>query len=186
MKERIFDPLGMTRTVLDLDGSEARALSGGNITSLFERDKDGHLTQDDSWSVLPPFRGCACVKSTASDISRYYKMLSDGGVWEGRQVIPAEAVDLLIGRSFPTEERPYYCLGLEKRLIAGKIVCDHSGGLHGVSTKGGFIEGGYGIAVLCNEGDVSMEEFQWICYNYILGLPLETTHRWAEPKRQYI
>ena len=37
------------------------------------------------------------------------------------------------------------------------------------------------IAVLCNEGDVSMEEFQWICYNYILGLPLETTHRWAEP-----
>ena len=26
-----------------------------------------------------------------------------------------------------------------------------------------------------------MEEFQWICYNYILGLPLETTHRWAEP-----
>lgn len=181
MKERIFDPLGMTRTVLDLDGSEARELSGGNITSLFERDKDGHLTQDDSWSVLPPFRGCACVKSTASDISRYYKMLSDGGVWEGCQVIPAEAVDLLIGRSFPTEERPYYCLGLEKRLIAGKIVCDHSGGLHGVSTKGGFIEGGYGIAVLCNEGDVSMEEFQWICYNYILGLPLETTHRWAEP-----
>ena len=116
--------------------------------------------QDDSWSVLPPFRGCACVKSTASDISRYYKMLSDGGVWEGCQVIPAEAVDLLIGRSFPTEERPYYCLGLEKRLIAGKIVCDHSGGLHGVSTKGGFIEGGYGIAVLCNEGeDVYKRQF---------------------------
>ena len=108
-------------------------------------------------------------------------MLCDGGKWKGRQVIPAEAVDLLIGKSFPVQERPYYCLGLEKRLIAGKVVCEHSGGLHGVSTKGGLVEGGYSCAVLCNEGDVDVDDFQWICYNYILGLPLETTHRWAEP-----
>lgn len=181
LTERIFRPLGMTRTILDLDGSEARALSGGNMTSLFERDDDGSLLQDDNWSVLPPFRGCACVKSTSDDITRYYKMLCDGGKWEGRQIIPAEAVDLLIGKSFPVQERPYYCLGLEKRLIAGKVVCEHSGGLHGVSTKGGLVEGGYSCAVLCNEGDVDVDDFQWICYNYILGLPLETTHRWAEP-----
>ena len=184
LTERIFRPLGMTRTILDLDGSEARALSGGNMTSLFERDDDGSLIQDDNWSVLPPFRGCACVKSTSSDITRYYKMLCDGGKWEGRQVIPAEAVDLLIGKAFPVQERPYYCLGLEKRLVGGKVICEHSGGLHGVSTKGGLVEGGYSCAVLCNEGDVDVDEFQWICYNYILGLPLETTHRWAEPNGQ--
>ncbi len=181
MKERIFDPLGMKRSVLDLDASEARQIAEGNLTSLFERDSEGNLTQDDGWSILPPFRGCACVKSTSEDITRYYKMLSDGGIWEGRQAVPAEAVELLIGRGFPVSERPYYCLGLEKRLIDGKIVCEHSGGLHGVSTKGGLIEGGYSAAVLCNEGDVDVDEFQWICYNYILGLPLERTHRWAEP-----
>lgn len=78
LEERIFRPLGMTRTVLDLDGSEARKLAEGNITSLFERDEDGKMVWDDNWSVLPPFRGCACVKSTARDMAKYYQMLADG------------------------------------------------------------------------------------------------------------
>ena len=181
LKKRIFEPLGMTRTVLDLDGSEARELAGDNMTSLFERDDDGNLLEDDNWSVLPPFRGCACVKSTSSDVTRYYKMLSDKGVWEGKQVIPSEAVEILVGREFPERERPFYCFGLEKRLIDGKVVCEHTGGLHGVSTCGGFVEGGYSAAVLCNEGDLDVQDFQWVCYNLILGLPLETTHYWAEP-----
>ena len=44
LEERIFRPLGMTRTVLDLDGSEANKLgSDGNITELFEKDEDGNL-----------------------------------------------------------------------------------------------------------------------------------------------
>ena len=171
----------MTRTVLDVDCGEARALAGDNITSLFERDDDGKLVWDDNWSVLPPFRGCACVKSTAKDITRYYQMLSNGGVWEGKQVIPAEAVELMVGKAFPLREKYYYCMGLQKRLLGGRMVCQHAGGLHGVSTEGGFMEGGYGVAVLCNEGDLDVEEFQWICYNYILGLPLETEHYWDIP-----
>lgn len=181
LEERIFRPLGMTRTVLDLDGSEARKLAEGNITSLFERDEDGKMVWDDNWSVLPPFRGCACVKSTARDMAKYYQMLADGGRWMGRQVIPAEAAELMYGREFPLRDRPFYCMGLKKRLIGGKMVCEHSGGLHGVSSKGGFMEGGYAVVVLCNEGDLDMEEFQWICYNFILGLPLETRHDYAVP-----
>ena len=181
LMERVFKPLGMERTVLDLDCSEAKALAGDNITSLFEREKDGSLVWDDNWSVLPPFRGCACVKSTAKDMTRYYQMLCDGGVWNGRQVIPKEAVELIYGREFPLRQEPFYCMGLYKSLIAGKMMCEHSGGLHGVSTQGGFIEGGYSVAVLCNEGELEMDEFQWACYNYILGLPLETTHYWAVP-----
>ena len=82
LDERVFKPLGMTRTVLDLDAGEARKIAGENMTSLFERDEEtGELICDDNWSVLPPFRGCACVKSTASDMTRYYKMLSDKGRW---------------------------------------------------------------------------------------------------------
>lgn len=181
LQERIFKPLGMTRTVLDEDASEARKISGGNITSLFERNDDGSLVWDDNWSILPPFRGCACVKSTARDITRYYQMLSQGGVWEGKQVIPAQAVERLCGKAFPLRVKPVYCLGLEKRLVGGKLCCQHSGGLHGVSTIGSFLEGGYSAAVLCNEGDLDMDEFLWGCFNFLLELPLETTHRWAEP-----
>ena len=176
LSERIFGPLGMTRTVLDLDCSEAKALAGGNITSLFEREEDGTLVWDDNWSVLPPFRGCACVKSTARDITKYYQMLAEGGRWEGRQVIPAEAAELMYGRGFPLQKEPFYCMGLEKSLVGGKMVCEHAGGLHGVSTQGGFMEGGYSVAVLCNESELDMKEFQWACYNFILGLALETKH----------
>ena len=46
---------------------------------------------------------------------------------------------------------------------------------------GGLIEGGYSAVVLCNEGDAAVEEVQWMCYNYIPGLPLATTHYWAVP-----
>ena len=181
LKERIFEPLGMTRTVLDLDGSEAAAFSEGNMTSLFERDEDGNLVWDDNWSILPPFRGCACVKSTSHDMTRYYQMLSNMGVWEGKQVIKRAAVERMYGSEYPLQKKTFYCLGLEKNLIAGTLMCEHSGGLHGVSTQGGFLEGGYSVTVLCNEGDLGMNEFQWACYNWILGLPLDEMHYWAVP-----
>ncbi len=183
LDKRIFKPLGMNRTVLDLDGSEAREIAkDGNITSLFEIDEDtGELVCDDNWSVLPPFRGCACVKSTAADMSKYYQMIENGGRFEGKQIIPEEAVELMVGKRYPLREKPYYCLGLSKRLINGRRVCEHSGGLHGVSSHGGLLEGGYSAAVLCNEGDVDVEPVIWACYNYIMDLPLDTYHTWSNP-----
>ena len=84
-------------------------------------------------------------------MTRYYKMLSDKGRWEGKQVIPEEAIEEMVGSRFPLSEKPFYCLGLEKSLMSGTIMCDHSGGLHGVSSRGGFLAGGYSAAVLCND-----------------------------------
>lgn len=182
LKQRIFEPLGMSRTVLDIDGSEARKIAADdNVTSLFETDENGSLVWDDNFSVLPPFRGCACVKSTANDLCKYYQMLSNWGEFEGKQVIPYEAVEYMIGREFPLKRKPFYCMGLRKWLLEGKMMCDHQGELHGTSTQGGFIEGGYSVVALCNQGEVDVEPLQWICYNYLLGLPLETDLNWAKP-----
>ena len=182
LKERVFGPMGMTRTVLDLDCSEARALAGGNITSLWEREEDGTFLCDDGWSVLPPFRACACVKSTAHDMSRYYQCLSNHGVLDGVQVIPAEAADMMVGRAFPLSEKPFYCYGLNQRLWKGHIICEHSGGLHGVSTHGGFLLGeNYGFSALCNEGGQDTDDLCWIMYNMIMGQPLEEKHIWLHP-----
>ncbi|MCR4711351.1 MAG: beta-lactamase family protein [Clostridia bacterium] len=181
LAERLFKPLGMTRTVIDDTCAAAKAIAGGNITSLFERDAEGKLIWDDNWSILPPYRGCAMVKSTSHDISKYYQMLSNGGQWEGKQVIPAAAVEMLIGQAFPLQRWPFYCYGLKKRLFHGRTICEHSGGLHGVSTSGGLIDGGYSVAVLCNEGEVDTDWFQWAGYNLILGLPFDTDHHWALP-----
>ena len=181
MDERIFEPLGMTRTILDNGVAASRIISGGNITSLFEI-IDGKRVCDDAWSILPPYRGCAMVKSTAKDIATYYRALSNMGMHEGRQVIPAHAVDLLIGRYHPLTELNVMCMGLNKREFEGHTICEHSGGLHGVSTKGGLLLGeGYGFSVLCNQGDEDMDELMWGMYNAIMGLPLDRSHRRFNP-----
>lgn len=179
--ERIFQPIGMMRTIMDDDCISAHALSGGNITSLFERE-NGELVCDDNWSILPPFRGCAMVKSTARDMAAYYRCLSNYGIHEGRQVIPQAAVEAMIGPSIPSQEIACYGLGLYKRVKCGKTICEHSGGLHGVSTKGGLLLGeGYGFAVLCNCGDEDMDDIMWTLYNAVMGLPLDVCHRWFIP-----
>ena len=179
--ERIFAPLGMTRTIMDDDCISARELSGGNITSLFEME-DGNRVCDDDWSILPPFRGCAMVKSTARDMASYYRCLSNGGIHEGKQVLPASAVEAMVGASIPAGPIAVYGLGLYKRTKCGHTICEHSGGLHGVSTKGGLLLGeNYGFAVLCNQGDEDMDDIMWTLYNAVMGLPLETSHRWFIP-----
>lgn len=180
--ERIFRPLGMTRTIMDDDCVSARQLAAGNITSLFEASENGGHVCDDDWSILPPFRGCAMVKSTARDMAAYYRCLSNGGIHEGAQVIPGAAVDTLIGPWLPASDIACYGLGLYKRTKCGHIICEHSGGLHGVSTKGGLLLGeGYGFAVLCNQGDADMDDVMWVLYNAVMNIPLDTSHRWFVP-----
>lgn len=182
LKERVFKPIGMTRSVLDLDGSEAIAMAGGNITRLFEEDGEGGVSCDDHWSILPPFRGCACVKSTAHDMARYYQCLSNRGMIDGVQAIPAEAVELLVGAGFPEQEKAFYCYGLNKRTKAGHVICEHSGGLHGVSSQGAFLKDeNYGFVALCNQGDSDPEPLVWMMLNMVMGLPLEESHRWVHP-----
>ena len=181
MQARIFDPLGMTRTILDNGVEAARALSGGNITSLFEVE-DGRRVCDDNWSVLPPFRGCAMVKSTSRDMAAYYRMIANMGMHEGKQAIPAHAVDLLVGRYHPLSHLMTMCMGLNKREFAGHIVCEHAGGLHGVSSKGGLLLGeGYGFAVLCNQGDENMDALLYGMLCAVMELPLDTNMDWFIP-----
>ena len=180
-QQRIFGPLGMTRTLMDDDCVSAHAMAGGNIASLFELEGE-ELVCDDDWSVLPPYRGCAMVKSTARDMAVYYRCLSNYGMHEGRQVLPRAAVERMIGAEIPATELAVYGLGLYKRVKAGHIVCEHGGELHGVSTKGGLLLGeGYGFAVLCSLSETDLDEIIWTLYNAVIGLPLEESHRWFNP-----
>lgn len=180
--QRIFQPLNMTRTVMDVDGKKAEQLAQGNIASLFEYDEDGRLLCDRDWSILPPFRGSAMVKSTAKDMANYYHAISCLGMVNGHQLIPQEAILEMVGPAVPLHREAVYGLGLYKRAFNGHVICEHSGGLHGVSTKGGLLFGeGYGFSVLSSLGDADMDEIMWCLYNAVIGLPLHTSHRWFVP-----
>ena len=62
------------------------------------------------------------------------------------------------------------------------MYCEHSGGLHGVSSEGGYLQGeNYGFAVLCNQGEVDVSDLLWALYNAVTGRPLEADHRWLRP-----
>ena len=181
LEERIFRPLGMTRTALDLDGSRIEAITGGeNVTNFFSDWPDGKH-EDHQWTICPPYKGCANIKSTAQDLAKYYQMLSNGGVFEGKRVVPEEAVRQMLGPQYPVRRKPFYAMGLRKHTVCGHLACDHGGELHGVSAFGGFLEGGYSSVILCNESEWDMEEVQNICYAWILGLTLEDDYMWTHP-----
>ena len=180
--ERIFKPLGMTRTLMDADAVSAREMAGEDMAGLFELTDDGELECDHNWSLCPPFRGSATVKSTAEDMAAYYRCLSLYGIHDGKQVLPREAVEAMVGASVPLLPQAVYGLGLYKRSFRGHVICEHGGGLHGVSTKGGLLLGeGYGFTVLCSLGYADVDEIMWCLYNAVAGLPLDTCHRWFIP-----
>ena len=181
MRERIFLPLGMTRSILDNGVEASRELANGNFTSLFSWDGERQVC-DDGWSILPPYRGCAMVKSTARDLARYYATLSSYGRIGGRQVIPEEAVRMLVCDTVPAERIPAMCLGINKRKFGEHVICDHGGALHGLSAKGAFLLGeGYGFAVLTNEDGADLDHVVWAMENAILGRSLEKSHEWFIP-----
>jgi len=64
----------------------------------------------------------------------------------------------------------------------GSVICEHAGGLHGVSSFGGMLKGeGFGFSALCNKGDEDTDDICWMMYNAIMGRPLEEDHRWLHP-----
>lgn len=181
LKERIYKPLNMTRTVLDIDGREATKLADGNITELFDRDVNDNLYSDNNWSILPPFRASACVKSTTNDMCKYYMMIAQNGEFDGKQIVAPEAISLMTGPRFPLRNKPYYGMGLYKQNICFSPCFYHFGGLRGVSSCGGFVGNNYSFTILCNEGDVDVEPIQWAIYNFIHGLDLDTNLDWKQP-----
>lgn len=185
LRKRLFEPLGMEQTVLDVDASEAAKL--GTLTELFNK-ADGVFTSDTHWDIAPPYRGCGWIKSTPSDMARFYEALCNHGVFRGKTVLPL--ADNLYGARF--EESPFdtvFCYGLEKRPFRHgdevRYIVEHAGGLHGVATKGGFIKGSDGISacVFCNWEDAIVGPLLNACYNTVLGLAPDTSHfYWQQPK----
>lgn len=182
VQRRVFDPLGMRRTVMEDRCERARVLAQGNISSLFEMDEAGNIVCDDAWSVMPPYRGCATVKSTARDMAAYYRCLANYGAHEGVQVLPRAAVERMVGDEFALDTRPVYCLGLNKRRFGDAVICEHGGGLHGISTHGSLLLGqGWGFAALSNLGEAETCEMCWAMMNAVLGVAPEIGHGWSHP-----
>jgi CubicO group peptidase (beta-lactamase class C family) len=101
LKERLFDPIGMTSTFFQVPASEA-----GRLTTNFGAMGEGLFPIDPGESSIyldePPFPfGGAGLVSSPRDYDRFLLMLANGGTIDGTRVIAEEAVREGTGNLLP-------------------------------------------------------------------------------------
>jgi len=80
------------------------------------------------------------IISTSKDMAKYYKMLAQDGVYEGRRILPKSAADRLLGEEYPVLKTSVYGYGLSKIAWQGSVLFNHTGGLKGISSAGIFLK----------------------------------------------
>lgn len=149
MDERIFDPLGMTRTTFDF--SEAMA---SNWAQPHARGYEGpvELAPMDWNYMVYPYRPAGGVWSTAHDMALYaLNELGEGRLADGTQLFSAENLLKRRQQYVATGEDSWYGMGLMQSNGLGKDVFYHGGSLIGYKSNFWFIpEDRIGAVLLTN------------------------------------
>ncbi|SJZ75056.1 CubicO group peptidase, beta-lactamase class C family [Enhydrobacter aerosaccus] len=149
MRQRIFDPLGMTRTTFDF----ARALAD-NHASPHDDDLDGKPTvarMDMNYSIVP-MRPAGGMWTSARDLARYLALeLADGTLPDGRRLVSATNLRERRKPQIQTGEDASYGMGLAVDTRYGIPVISHGGSMFGYKSEMVFLpEHGVGAVVLTN------------------------------------
>ena len=131
VQERIFAPLGMTRSTFSLATA---------VTFPFSQTHAGPAGQPAT--VTRPIAALAPwpvggMFSTMKDLARYAAMFMNDGMLDGKQVIPAAVVKTLAAPNVPVHsqvEGGQYCYGLETLRWRGVRLVEHGGTLAGSAT----------------------------------------------------
>ena len=85
--EHILKPLGMSRSTCD----SAELMSYADVTDLYYHDEQGIIQHTKHWSEAPPHVACGWMKSSASDLLRFWQMLANKGTYKNIRVLSSEA-----------------------------------------------------------------------------------------------
>ncbi|TDD50879.1 class A beta-lactamase-related serine hydrolase [Nonomuraea terrae] len=151
LRERIFEPLGMTDT-----GFHVPAEKIDRLPTLYAPDpQTGEFLAWDEpeggrWSKPPAFQGGGGgLVSTADDYHAYFRMLLNGGVHNGRRILSRPAVELMTtNRLTPEQNAPRTAMAVNNVHIS-----------FGQGQQGGW---GIGMAVRTYRGDYApIGQFGW-------------------------
>ena len=173
VKERILNPLGMTRSNIaflrnSLDDNAAVLYSLENGEWRADRDY-----QNDAF-VLP---GGGAMKSTLSDMLRYAIMYLN----EGEGIIDRYSIHEMEKPLQIVKPGLFYGYGLESKALSDMTIIEHGGSLPGVSSNFSYShEAGCGVIVLCNTMDVAVSAIADGLMRFYLDFPIvpeRPTHR---------
>nr|WP_240777867.1 beta-lactamase family protein [Nonomuraea basaltis] len=105
LRERIFDPLGMTDTGFHVPAGKIDRLpplygpdpQTGEFT-VWDEAEGGRASQP------PAFQGASALVSTVDDYRAYFQMLLNGGMHEGRRILSRAAVELMTTNRLTPEQ----------------------------------------------------------------------------------
>ncbi len=149
MDERIFAPLGMTRTT----HSAARAMQS-NWARPYDVTIRGEVQPVDPRNndTIVPYRPAGGAWSSAHDMALYVRNeLAEGVLPGGKRMVSAEALLARRARNVPTGENQWYGMGLFEDASKGVSVIQHGGSLFGYKSNWFAIpSAGVGAVVLTN------------------------------------
>ncbi|GGO27635.1 serine hydrolase domain-containing protein [Microbispora bryophytorum] len=151
LRERIFDPLGMTDT-----GFHVPADKIDRLPALYAPDpRTGEfLVWDEAkggrWSEPPAFQGGGGgLVSTVDDYHAYFQMLLNGGTHQGKRILSRPAVELMTTNRLTPEQN-----AARTAMAVDNVHISHGQGQHG-----GW---GFGMAVRTYRGDYApVGQFGW-------------------------
>ncbi|WP_030508824.1 serine hydrolase domain-containing protein [Microbispora rosea] len=151
LRERIFDPLGMTDT-----GFHVPADKIDRLPTLYAPDPQTgeFLVWDEAkggrWSEPPAFQGGGGgLVSTLDDYHAYFRMLLNGGTHQGKRILSRPAVELMTTNRLTPEQN-----AARTAMAVDNVHISHGQGQHG-----GW---GFGMAVRTYRGDYApVGQFGW-------------------------
>ena len=134
IKQKIFDPLGMTRTLAlskDLPNATNKAVPHTII--------DGKLITE-PYPNIDNLAPAGTISTSVNDMSKWAIVLLNNGTYNGKEVIPAQAIEATRtpnsimgngGAIFNEGHFALYGLGFELQEYEGRKIVSHTGGVTG-------------------------------------------------------
>ncbi len=154
VKQLIFEPLGMTRTLAlskDLPNATNKALPHTIV--------DGTLITE-PFAEVDNLAPAGTISTSANDVSKWILMLLNKGMYKGKEIIPAQVIEAtwtphsILGNDMPFFNRgqfTLYGLGWFLRDYEGRALVFHWGSITGFNSEIALVpEEKLGIIVLSN------------------------------------
>ncbi len=176
VKEKIFIPLGMTRTI-----ALSKDLPNATNKATPYTMADGKLVKI-PYCLIDNLAPAGSISSSVNDLSKWVMMQLNNGKLNGNQIIPASAIEeirkphsIINNDEILFNERHFslYGLGLELQEYEGREIVSHTGGVNGfVSSVTMIPEEKLGVIVLTNtDQNILYEALKWEIIDAYLKLP---------------